>query len=383
MRTVLTALLLAGCAAVPPAPVATSADAVAPVPPPTGVMPPPSTPPPPVPPPPPQAASYLSGPDPVLASTGDPRVDAFRDRIFEEGGSGWRPYLLRLFAGVGANPDIVTANRQIQPPQTPAEWVRLYVTPARIAEGRRLYAQLRRDPPPSPGGVPLEVQLAMWGMLSNYGTYPPPYDAVQTYLMLGAYGLGPAWTYFDFYTLAGLIVTGEVERAQAKAYEDGRMGQVQLLPGEWQVLARDGDGDGEVNVWTNRADIFASIGPMEWQSDTPLIVEVGRPQLDPGDRQQARMLHAIQGGSVGAYMFPRPGGGAWPAESRAWSGRFVEPFGPQGPAYLLTRNFTPVNYRNPSKPRYWNESADPGFGIAVALLADAIAGRPGPSVPIR
>jgi membrane-bound lytic murein transglycosylase B len=109
---------------------------------------------------------------------------------------------------------------------------------------------------------------------------------------------------------------------------------------------------------------------------------VGRPQLDPDDPREGRMLRAVKSGSVGAYMFPRPGGGAWPPESHNWSGRFVEPFGAAGPAYLLTRNFKPINYRNPSKPRYWNESEDPG-GIAVALLADAIAGRPGPAVPIR
>lgn len=382
MRAIAIVLLLAGCAAAPTSQSQAPVGQEPPVPPPTGVLP-PAVPPPPVPPLPPRAEAFLEGPEPVLASTGDPRVDAFRDRIFEEAGSGWRPYLLRLLAGVQANPAIVAANRHLQPPQSPAEWVRLYVTRERIAEGRRLYAQLRRDPPPSPAGVPLEVQLALWGMLANYGTYAPPYDAIQTYLMLGAYGLGPAWTYFDFYTLAGLIVTGAIDRAKANAHEDGRLGQVQLLPSEWGVLARDGDGDSKVDVWTNRADIFASIGPVEWQAGVPMIVEVGRLQLDPSDPREARMLRGIRSGSVGIELFPRPGGGAWPAETRGWGGRYVEPFGPDGPAYLLTRNFTPVNYRNPAKPRYWDESEDPGFGIAVALLADAIAGRPGPSVPIR
>ena len=383
MRWTLVPLLLAGCAAgAPPPGLDVQAPPLPPVPPPTGVLPPP-VPPPPVPPPPPDSAAFLSGPEPVLDSTGDPRVDAFRDRILQEAGTGWRPYLLRLLAGVKANPQIVEANRRLQPPQTRSEWVRRYVTAERIATGRRLYAQLRRDPPPSPAGVPLEVQLALWGMLANYGEYRAPYDAIQTYLMLGAYEQGPAWTYFEFYTLASLIVTGQIDRSMAKAHEDGRLGQVQLLPDEWKVLARDGDGDGKVDIWSNRADIFVSIGPVEWEAGVPMIVEVGRPRLDPNDQREGRMLRAIESSSVGAYMFPHPLGASWPPESRAWSGRFVEPFGPDGPAYLLTRNFTPVNYRNPSKPRYWNESEDPGFGLAVALLADAIAGRPGPSIPVR
>ena len=380
MRPILMAVLLGGCAVTPQA--QTPAGQDPPVPPPTGVLPPP-VPPPPVPPPPPDAAEFLAGPEPVLISTGDPRVDAFRDRVFEQAGGGWRPYFLRLFDGVKANPEIVAAHAAMDPPASPAEWVRRYVTPQRIAAGRRLYAQLRRNPPPSPAGVPLEVQLALWGMYSNYGDYLPRYDAIQTYLMLGAYGLSPPGPSFDIYRVADLIIRGEIERAKAKSYEDGRLGQVQLLPDEWRILARDGDGDGNVDIWANRADIFASIGPVEWEAGTPMVVEVGRLQLDANDPREARMLRGIQSGSVGAYMFPRPGGGAWPPESRSWSGRFVEPFGPDGPAYLLTRNFTPVNYRNPSKPRYWNESEDPGFGLAVALLADAIAGRPGPSVPIR
>ena len=381
MRILPIALLLAGCAVPAPAPVA-PAEVSGSVPTPTGVLPSPSTPPPPVPPSPPNATAFLTGPDPALSSTGDPRVDAFRARILEEAGLGWRPYLLRLFAGVRANPDIVAAHRSMQLPQTPADWVRTYVTPQRIATGRQLYVQLRRDPPPSPAGTPLEVQLAMWGMLANYGSYRPPYDAIQTYLMLGAYGLGPGWTYFDFYKVAELIVTGQIPQALAKTHEDGRLGQVQLLPDEWR-FARDGNGDGRIDIWTNRADIFASLGPVEWEAGVPMIVEVGRRHFDPNDVNHGRMLNAIRSGSVGIAMFPPPRGGGWPPELRHLSGVYVEPFGPNGPAYLLTRNFTPVNYRNPTKPRYWAESEDPGFGIAVALLADAIAGRPGPSIPIR
>ena len=388
MRVLLIPLVLAGCAAAQPAPqaaasVAPEAEAAPPVPPPTGVLQPPSTPPPPVPPPPPDAAHFLTGPEPVLRPTGDARVDFYRERIMREAGSGWRPYLLRLFDGVAANPEIVAANRSMVLPRSPAEWVGRYVTPGKIAEGQRRYRQLRRNPPPSPAGTPLEVQIALWGLYSDYGRYLPRYDPIQTYLMLGAYELGPSWSYFDFYKVAELIITGQIDRARGKAYEDGRLGQVQLLPDEWRLLARDGDKDGKVDVWTNRADIFASIGPIEWEAGTPMIVEVGRLKLDPNDPREARILRGIEGASVGAYMFPRPRGGAWPPESRGWSGRYVEPFGPTGPAFILTRNFTPINYRNPSKPRYWNESEDPGFGLAVALLADAIAGRPGPSVPVR
>jgi membrane-bound lytic murein transglycosylase B len=197
--------------------------------------------------------------------------------------------------------------------------------------------------------------------------------------MLGAYNLGPAYTYYDFYKLAGLIITGKVERSKAKAFEDGRIGQVQLLPDEWDIWARDGDGDGKVDIWSNRSDIFASLGPIQWERGLPIMVEVERRPFEPTSAAEVRFLRGLKRGNVSVYMFRRPGGGAWPAEARTWSGRYVEPFGPSGPAFILTRNFTPVNYRNPAKPRYWPENEDPGFGVAVGLLADAIAGRPAPS----
>jgi membrane-bound lytic murein transglycosylase B len=281
------------------------------------------TPPQPAPPGPPNAPHFLTGPEPVLTSTGDPRVDVFRERIFAEAGSGWRPYLLRLFQGVTANPGIVAANQRMDVPKTPAEWVRRYVTPRQIAAGRRVYRLLRRKPPPSPAGTPLEVQVALWGMYANYGSYRPRHDPIQTYLMLGAYGQGPTWTYFDFYKVAELIVTGQIRRATAKTHEDGRLGQVQLLPDEWQLMARDGNKDGRVDIWSNQADIFASIGPIEWEAGTPMVVEVRRPRLDPSNPAEARMLRGIESGSVGVHMFPRPGGGRWPAESRGWGGRYV------------------------------------------------------------
>jgi hypothetical protein len=88
--------------------------------------------------------------------------------------------------------------------------------------------------------------------------------------------------------------------------------------------------------------------------------------------------------NMDASHFTRSDGQPVPRSGRAWGGEYVEPFGAEGPVFLLSaRNFTPVNYRNPFLGRYESPDDDPGFGIAVALLAEAIAGRPGPRRPIR
>lgn len=147
-----------------------------------------STAPPPMPPMPPENPAFLAGPDPVLTTTGDPKVDAFRDSLLrmETGGTMWRSYLTRLLAGVRADPAIITEFDRLAAIREPGDYVRYYVTPQRIRRGRQLYRQMKGAA--KPGEMPPEVRLALWGMLADYGARKPRYDALQALLMLGAYG---------------------------------------------------------------------------------------------------------------------------------------------------------------------------------------------------
>jgi membrane-bound lytic murein transglycosylase B len=322
----------------------------------------------------------------TFTPTGDARFDAHVQRVLNEGGPAWRPYLLRLFAGLKLNPAILAEAQAMRRPANAAEYVGRIVTPERIANGRRLYSGLRGSTlSAAQPNVPPEIVIALWGALGDYGAGPPRFDMLETLLNLGACGMGPAFTYFDIYHAARLILEGKVERSRAKAYGNGRIGQVQALVHESGSLGADGDGDGAVDLWTNRADIFANLAPIEWQAGVPAIIEVERPRFDRSDPRQARMARAFESEpSLALEHFPRPGGGAWPTEwLRAGGGRFVAPFGDQGPFFVLMRNFTPLNYKNPYVARYASLDEDPGFGIAISLLADAIAGRPGPSRAIR
>jgi membrane-bound lytic murein transglycosylase B len=345
------------------------------------------TPPIPMPPPPPPGVSdFLRTNSAVYTPTGDPRFDAYVGRVLSQGGTGWHPYLVRLFAGAKPNQAILAENEALGRPASAAEYVRRIVTPERIANGRRIYSELSRRGPLSAAhpNVPPEIILALWGAFSDYGARPPRFDMLETFLNLGACGKGPGWAYFDIYHAASLILEGKVERSRARAYGNGRIGQVQALIHESGRLGADGDGDGRVDIWTNRADIFANLAPNDWEAGVPAIIEVERPQFDRSDPRQARMADALQSRSgLGLQYFQRPGGGAWPIEWLRSGGRFVEPFGKEGPAFVLTRNFTPLNYQNHYVARYAPLEEDHGFGIAISLLADAIAGRPGPSRPIR
>jgi membrane-bound lytic murein transglycosylase B len=344
------------------------------------------TPPIPMPPPPPPGVSgFLGTNSAVYTLTGDSRFDSYVARVLSEGGTGWHPYLIRLFAGARPNHAILAEDEALSRPASAAEYVRRIVTPERITNGRRIYSDLGRGPlSAAHPNVPPEIIIALWGAFSDYGARPPRFDMLETFLNLGACGKGPGWAYFDIYHAASLILEGKVERSRARAYGNGRIGQVQALLHESGPLGADGDGDGRVDIWTNRRDIFANLAPNDWEAGVPAIIEVERPQFDRNDPGQARMLSALESRSgLGLQYFRRPGGGAWPIEWLRSGGRFVAPFGNEGPAFVLTRNFTPLNYKNHYVARYAPLEEDHGFGIAISLLADAIAGRTGPSRPIR
>jgi peptidoglycan lytic transglycosylase B len=343
-----------------------------------------ATPPLPMPPMPPENSVFLATPEPVLTSTGDAKVEAYRERLLTDYTSaGWRPYLVRLLAGVRANPKIVERFDRLASIREPKDYVRHYVTPERIRRGRQLYRQLKTTIT-KPADMPLELRIALWGMLADYGARLPQYDALQALLVLGAYERGIAASDFQLHHAARLVIGGVVPRERLRAYETGRISQAQLLPDRFDEWARDGNGDGRANVWTSRADILASIGAGDWSQyqGIPVYVAVRPARFNTSDPAEARMARTLeQPVNVPTGILRRWDGRPWKDSERSWSGTYVEPYGDKGPAFLMLFPAWPVNSRNPARPRYFDETNDMGFALAAGLLADAIAGRPLPSLP--
>jgi membrane-bound lytic murein transglycosylase B len=272
-----------------------------------------------MPPMPPQNAAFLATPEPVLDSTGDPKVDAYRDRLLTDYTSReWRPYLVRLFAGVRADPKILEEFDRLAAIREPQDHIRHYVTPERIRRGRQLYRQLKpsfskRDE------MPLELRLALWGMLADYGARRPQYDALQALLVLGAYGKGGAEYEFQLHHAASQVLSGAVPRARLKAYATGKLGQTHTPAARFPDWARDGNGDGRIDIWSNRADILATIGGNSWEgyAGMPVAVAVKVPNFDPKNPREARMLQALNASpNVPPGILERWDGRAWTPDER-------------------------------------------------------------------
>ena len=341
--------------------------------------PPPSTPPPPTPPVPPDASWLLAEPEPAVVSTGDPVVDAYRDRLFAE--PGWGAIFRRLLATTKADPAIVAGHDRMAAVDTPADYVAHYVTPQRIAAGRSLYRQLGRGAanPSAPDGAPLELTLALWGALADYGTRKPEYDLLQAMLVLGAHGRLKLDTAFPIYDAAVLLVERKVTRAKLRGWDSGRMGDAQYSPDFYSRLGQDGDGDGFADIWDNRADILANLRIPVREEPRMLVIAVKPETFDRNDPGERRIVQAMESNRMTVTYFDRYDGQKWPAEAIRWYGRYTEPFGRKGPAFLLMGAADPIAFRDPYRP-YYEGNVERGFVLAVGLLAEAIAGRPIPDL---
>jgi membrane-bound lytic murein transglycosylase B len=340
------------------------------------------TPPPPMPPGPPDAPDYLRTPEPELRSTGDPRVDAYIQRVLREGWGGWRPYLVRALAGVRANQAVLDAIPD--KPSTAGDYVSLYVTPERVARGQQLYRELSGMPLfEGEQKAPLEVLLALWGAHSGYGAQPPRFDVIEALVNLGACGKGPDWGSFSIYHAVAALAEGRVERSAARAYADGRLGQARLFPEQYRDWGRDGDGDGRIDIWGNRADILANIQRrwlQDWDASQPLIVEIEPVAYNPAIPNEVRRVRASLGW-MAAHR--RADGKPWPEDMERFFGwQPIQPSGPQGPTFLASSNLRLLGLQSPFLGYYWNQP-DQEFAIAIAILAERIAGRPGPKRPLR
>ena len=213
------------------------------------------------------------------------------------------------------------------------EYLAVVVSPERVARGRVLLKENRALLSRFAGayGVPESIQTALWGIESNYGTRLGDFEVVSALATLAYNGFRAKFFREQLIAALKIVSQGHIGLHGMKGSWAGAMGQCQFIPTSFLAYAADGDGDGRKDIWTNKADVFASI---------------------------ANYLHRVGW---------RPGEG-WgeeaPAGTPARKGeRIVRPAGAKGPAYRTTENFRVI--------LRWNQSDF--FGLAVGILSDRIS----------
>ncbi len=228
-------------------------------------------------------------------------------------------------------------------------------------------------------GVQPRFILAIWGMETRYGAVKPTMPVVPAVATLAYDRRRSSYFRRELFQALLMIDRGHITHAQMLGSWAGAMGQPQFMPSSYMAYARDHDGDGRRDIWSNEADVFASIANYlakhGWRDDQTWGREVTLP-TDPGFRSAipesrsgsgCRAIDAMSGAaplSVWQQMGVRRADGT-DLPTRDLPASLVEPDGASGKAFLVYRNYHSILRYNCAHL----------YGLAVSQLADAIGGR--------
>lgn len=311
-------------------------------------------------------------------------LTGLRTRALAEGVT--RPTLDAVLPTLSFNPRVIQLD-QSQPggnPNAPASAIPAFapyrarhVDAERITRGQAKYRAVRAQLQRIEGetGVPESIMVAIWGHETNYGAYTGDFDLLRSLATLAYDGRRRDLFTGEFIAALKMIDRG-VPRDQLKGSWAGAMGYPQFLPSVYLRLARDGDGDGRINIWTSAPDALASIAnyfvDAGWRPGEPWGIAVNVPaSLDRStiaprtksprcprvhDRH-SRWLTIAEWRARGIV----PQSAAWPRDDELAT--LLEPDGSGQTAYLLTGNYRAILDYNCSN----------FYALSVGLLADAVA----------
>ncbi|MAZ03219.1 MAG: lytic transglycosylase [Sneathiella sp.] len=211
-------------------------------------------------------------------------------------------------------------------------------------------------------GVQPRFIVALWGVETRYGKYTGGFSVIDALTTL-AYDNRRA-EYFRKELLLALKILDDnhIELADMKGSWAGAMGQSQFMPSSFVNFAIDYDEDGRRDIWTTKADVFASaanyLSRSGWKDDQTWGREVTLPKgfdLSLIDLKIAKPMAEWE-----ALGVRKADGSALP--SRQLVGSLVQPKGGNGQTFLVYDN-----YRTILK---WNRSTY--FAMSVGHLADLI-----------
>ncbi|MBK5931940.1 lytic murein transglycosylase B [Halochromatium salexigens] len=139
----------------------------------------------------------------------------------------------------------------------------LFVTPERIAGGRRFLAE--HAPLLSQAertyGVPAAVIVAIIGIETNYGATLGQHRVLDALSTLGfAYPRRAAFFRKELEEFLLLSREEAVDPSAVHGSYAGALGKPQFIPSSYRAYAVDFDGDGRRDLWDSDADVIGSVG---------------------------------------------------------------------------------------------------------------------------
>lgn len=228
-------------------------------------------------------------------------------------------------------------------------------------------------------GVQPRFIVAIWGMETNFGTYPikePIFNVLATLAFDGRRA--------DFFR-AQFIGALEILDSGFPGYEKmnsswaGAMGQSQFIPESYLQYAVDHDGDGYKDIWDTEADVFASIAnyfkARNWSDDQTW----GRKVILPAGAEENLVAAQADGLSPDRYCSRYKSLGVWrdlqdwqalglrkedgtDLPTRSIPAALVLADKGDNEAYLVYRNFCSIMSYNPAFK----------YALSIGLMSDLL-----------
>ncbi len=217
-------------------------------------------------------------------------------------------------------------------------------------------------------GVDRNILLAIWSMESNYGKIlankSVMHDTIRSLATLAyADKKREKYAHTQLISAMKILQSGEIKRSQLTGSWAGALGHTQFIPSSYLAYAVDINQDGRRDIWNFVPDALATAANLlhknGWQPNLIWGVEVKVPQ---GKKLPEGWYSFEQWKKLGVKY-----ANGHPLPTLAEQAMLKYPDGEKGPIFLVTKNFFVLK-------RYNNADR---YALAVALLADRIAGRPG------
>jgi len=214
-------------------------------------------------------------------------------------------------------------------------------------------------------GVPAAIVTAFWALETDFGAVQGDFHTLNALATLAHDCRRPQVFRPQLVPLLILIDRGTVP-ADVKGAWAGEIGQTQMLPIDYLADGVDGDGDGEVDLRNDVADVIMTtakkVQMKGWKRGEPWIEEVRVPEVM--DWSQTGRTNKLPLSQWAEWGVTRPGGSSL-ADNGLKAG-IVLPMGHRGPAFLT--------YDNYDVYLEWNQSAT--YALTAAVLASRFAGAP-------
>lgn len=279
------------------------------------------------------------------------------------------------FAGI-TEPDTEVLRLNVKQPEftkSVGEYLASAVSDQRVENGRAMMAKWKPwlDRIYARFGVEPQIVVAIWGVETSYGAVlenPKIVRSVIRSLATLGYAGGARAKFGQEQLLAALKIleNHDVAPRGLTGSWAGAMGHTQFIPTSFLQYGVDMDGDGHPNIWTSVPDALATTANLlarnGWQRGATWGYEAELPRgfnLALADEKTWRPVSEWAKLGVrrtGGRAFPRGGDKA----------KLILPAGARGPAFLILPNFEVIK-------RYNNSTS---YALAVGYLADRIAGVP-------